>query len=234
MSESGVGRCPQYDGRAVEYARAVEHNPLNAEIEYPAFLELVGGVAGRQVLDLGCGSGRYTEELFRRGARVVGLDQSPDNIELARQRVPEANFRVHDLADPLDWLASGSFSVAVMGMTFHYLDDRVGALREVHRVLEPEGVLVLSTRHPTDWLRSYGGGYFDEGVVEDEWENGWRLRWWRQPLERTMEVFSMAGFRVDRLVEPRPAEELATRAPEAYTLAMTNPIFIAFRLAKRS
>lgn len=234
MSDSGVGRRPQYDGRAEEYARAMEHNPLNAGIERPAFLELVGDVAGRHVLDLGCGSGRYTEELLRRGARVVGLDQSPDNIELARRRVPEASFRVHDLADPLDWLASGSFSVAVMAMTFHYLDNRVDALREVHRVLEPEGFLVLSTRHPTDWLRGYGGSYFDAGVVEDEWENGWRLRWWRQPLERTMEEFAMAGFRVDRLVEPRPAQELATRAPEAYTLATASPIFIAFRLEKRS
>jgi len=42
--------------------------------------------------------------MLRRGARVVGVDQSPTLVDLARRRLGHAaELRVHDLADPLDW-----------------------------------------------------------------------------------------------------------------------------------
>lgn len=228
-----LGREPQYDGRAEQYARGVEENPNNAYVERPAFLQLLGDVSGLRVLDAGCGSGRYTDDLVRRGADAIGFDQSADNIALARERVPGAEFRVHDLADPLDWLADSSFDRVSMAMALHYLDDRVAALRELHRVLRPAGALVLSTRHPIDWYLRYGGSYFDTGIVEDEWEDGWRLRWWRQPLEHTLDEFATAGFALERLVEPRPVPGLAERSSDEYELLSKSPVFIAFRLGNR-
>src|SRR5258706_9195569 len=48
---------------------------------------LLGDVRGKVVLDLGCGSGESTVPLAKRGARVIGMDISPDLIELAKRRV---------------------------------------------------------------------------------------------------------------------------------------------------
>jgi ubiquinone/menaquinone biosynthesis C-methylase UbiE len=54
-------------------------------------------------------------------------------------------------------------------LAIEYVDERVGALRELHRVLRPGGTLVLSRLHPTaEWLR-HGGDHFASRVVEEVW-----------------------------------------------------------------
>jgi SAM-dependent methyltransferase len=225
---------PRFEPFAADYEDHASTSAYNALYDRPAVLELCGAVTGLRVLDAGCGPGLYAEELVARGAHdVVGLDASPAMIELARLRVPErASFRAHDLQAPLDWLEPESFDLAVMALVIHHLDDRVAALRELHRVLRPDGHLVVSTHHPTgDWLR-HGGSYFDVSVIEETWNRGWRVRYWRQPLTQTVTEFNDAGFLIERVVEPLPASEMATRYPDDYELLRTSPGFIAFRLLK--
>lgn len=196
-------------------------------------LALLGEVAGLRILDAGCGPGLYAEELVARGAAVVGFDASPDMVRLAARRVPSgATFRVHDLARPVDWLDDGCVDGALLALVVHHVDDRVGALREIRRVLRPGGFLVVSTHHPTsDWLR-LGGSYFDVEKLDEVWSRGWRVRYWRQPLTATCEEFARAGFLIERLVEPLPHAEMAERFPEDHAKLLREPGFIDFRLRK--
>ena len=177
--------------------------------------------------------GPFAEELTRRGGIVVGFDQSPEMVAIASARLgSSAQFRVHDLAHPLSWLDDESFDLAVMALVIHHVDDRVGALREIHRVLRPQGALVLSTHHPTvDWLR-LGGSYFDVEVLEETWKSDWQVRFWRQPLDRTCAEFSDAGFLIERLIEPRPVAAMAEVYPADFDKLNREPGFIAFRLIK--
>ena len=64
--------------------RAVVHR------RFELTFELCGDLAGKRVLDIGCGSGRYSVECARRGADVVGLDFAPAMIEMARNAAAEA------------------------------------------------------------------------------------------------------------------------------------------------
>ena len=218
---------------AADYAEHAAHSSYNALYDRPAVLDLLGDVAGQRLLDAGCGPGLYAEELVRRGARVTGFDQSPDMVRLARSRLgAAAEVRVHDLAEPLDWADEASFDLAVMALVIHHVDDRVGALREICRVLRPLGRLVVSTHHPVgDWRRQ-GGSYFDTEVIEETWVRGWQVRYWRQPLTRTCAEFAEAGFWIERLVEPLPAPEMALADPEHDERLRHEPGFIAFRLVK--
>jgi ubiquinone/menaquinone biosynthesis C-methylase UbiE len=106
-------------------------------------------VAGKRVLDAACGPGLYAAELVRCGAQVVGFDQSPRMVEICRGRVSQGEFRVHDLADRIDWLPDGSVDLALCALALEYVDDRISALSELRRVLKPDGALVLSRMHPT-------------------------------------------------------------------------------------
>ena len=72
-----VGRQPQYDAFADEFLVHAEDGFYNAHYDRPACLSLLGDVAGKRILDAACGPGLYAAELIRRGADVVGFDQSP-------------------------------------------------------------------------------------------------------------------------------------------------------------
>lgn len=229
-----VGPEPQYDVFADEFLEHAADGVFNALYDRPACLELLGDVAGLDVLDAACGPGLYAEELVRRGARVTGCDVSPRMVELFRSRVPGGAARVHDLNTPLDWLPDGSVDVVLLALALEYLDDRVGALRELRRVLRPGGVLVLSRMHPTgDWLR-HPGDYFADRLVEETWSRGWQVRYWIGPLERTTEELFEAGFVIERLREPHPLPEAQAQRPESYAELVTSPTgFLAIRALRR-
>jgi len=216
---------------ADQFLRHAEDGFSNAHYDRPACLELLGDVTGKRVLDAACGPGLYARELLRRGAHVTGFDQSPRMIEICRERCAAGDFRVHDLGDPLTWLPDASVDLALCALAIEYVDDRVGALRELRRVLRPGGALVLSRLHPTgDWLR-HGGNYYDVRVISETWSNGWNVRYWLAPLQVTCEEIAAAGFLIERLVEPRPAPEAAGIDPEDYERLCREPSgFLAFRL----
>lgn len=224
---------PMYERFAAEFAAHAAGSAYNAYYDRPAVLALAGDVAGRTVLDAACGPGLYAQELVRRGAQVVGFDQSPAMVALARERAgPAADLRVHDLAEPLAWLDDASVDLVVLALALHYVDDRVATLRELRRVLAPEGALVVSTTHPTyDWLR-LGGSYFAVEAVEESLSprHDWPVRAWRRPLTAVWGEFRDAGFAVDELVETRPVPEMAQRYPEDHARLEEAPAFIAFRL----
>jgi SAM-dependent methyltransferase len=230
-----VGRQPQYDLFADEFLEHAEDGFFNAHYDRPACLALLGDVSGRRVLDAACGPGLYAAELVRRGAQVVGFDQSPRMVQICRERVEQGDFHVHDLGDPISWLPDGSVDLALCALAIEYVDDRVAALRELRRALRPGGALVLSRQHPTgDWLR-HGGSYFDSQVVRETWSKGWSVAYWRTSLQTTCEEIFEAGFLIERLLEPRPAPETAAINPEDYEKLVHEPTgFIALRLLPRS
>ena len=227
---------PLFDRFAEEYEHHATDGAYNALYDRPAVLEVFGEVRGKRVLDVGCGPGLYAEELFARGAEVVGFDESPEMVRLARARCGERfDVRVHDLRDPLDWLPDETFDTALMALVIHHLDDRVAALREVQQVLRPGGRLIVSTHHPTsDWVR-LGGSYFTVEPIEEDWHDGrWHVRYWRLPLTRMCDEFIEAGFQIDRIVEPLPAPEMADRFPDDHEKLTREPAFIVFALRKAS
>src|SRR4051812_26702973 len=163
-----------YDSFAAAFDAHAENSAYNAHYDRPALLELLGPVEGLRILDAGCGSGLYAQELIARGAQVTGVDASAELIRLARQRnEAQATFHVQDLGQPLAWAGRQSFDRVVMALVLHHLEKPVSTLRELHRVLVDDGHLVLSTVHPTaDWLR-LGGSYFTDERVSEVWNDGW-------------------------------------------------------------
>ncbi|HEX5540039.1 MAG TPA: methyltransferase domain-containing protein [Micromonospora sp.] len=83
-----------YDRFAEAYTAENETGIANAYYERSAILELVGDVAGRRILDAGCGSGPLFAMLRDRGAIVTGIDKSIGMLKLARRRLgPDVAWR---------------------------------------------------------------------------------------------------------------------------------------------
>jgi len=106
ISPSAVSADPRrlndYDDFAEAYTASNETSLVNAYYERPAMLALAGDVAGRRILDAGCGSGPLMAALRDRGAIVTGFDKSAGMLELARRRLgDDADLQVAELGSPL-------------------------------------------------------------------------------------------------------------------------------------
>jgi SAM-dependent methyltransferase len=225
-----------YDAFAAAYSEDNENNAFNAFYERPASLGLMGDVAGKRVLDAGCGSGLHAAALIERGARVTGIDKSSALLEIARRRLGlESDLAQADLNEPLAF-GSDTFDAILASLVMHYLEDWSLPLREFRRILAPDGRLVISTHHPfMDHALAGGTDYFATYEFVDEWEKGGQamsMRFWHRPLHAMIDALQGAGFAVLKISEPQPLPEAKDLFPEAYEVLSTAPRFL-FLLAQR-
>jgi SAM-dependent methyltransferase len=114
-----------------------------------------GDLAGRRVLDIGCGTGRAAEALVARGSRVWGVEPEPEMAALARERVSTVKVAPAERLPFKDtW-----FERALMWLVLH-LVDRPRALSEAARVLDADGRLAFGTFHPLHFERYWLNRFF--------------------------------------------------------------------------
>ncbi len=225
---------------AEAYADRVETKPHNADYERPAVLSLLPDVAGMRVLDAGCGPGVYADILVDRGARVVGLDRSPTMVALARRRLGgRAAFLQADLSDPLPLAAGPPFDLVLSSLTLHYVEDWRTPFREFRRLLRPGGWLIVSVGHPlADYDRfRREANYFEIEPVEEAWTGFGvpvRVAFYRRSLAAMINPLLAAGFRLDRILEPRPTAAFQAKHPEDYELLNRRPAFVCLRARRAS
>jgi len=108
-------------------------------------LEMAGPLEGRRVLDVGCGDGTHSLGAAAAGARVTGVDASPEMLEAARKRAKErgvgAALEVGD-ARSLPF-ADGTFDVVLAVTVLCFIEDVDLAIGEMARVLRPGGRIMV-------------------------------------------------------------------------------------------
>jgi SAM-dependent methyltransferase len=100
-------------------------------------------LAGKRILDVGCGSGALAASLSARGADVAGIDPNPQALALARRAVPAGEF--HPAGAEAMPFADGSFDGAVFLNSLHHVPESAmqRALREAARVVKPAKAIVV-------------------------------------------------------------------------------------------
>ncbi|MDI6754906.1 MAG: class I SAM-dependent methyltransferase [Thermodesulfobacteriota bacterium] len=113
---------------------------------------------GARILDIGCGTGRFTAEYLKRGARVYGLDSSPEMIEYAGRKHRGIEFKVGK-AEALPY-PDNHFDSVVIVTTLEFATDPQKVLAEIRRILKPDGILlagVLNRSNPWTVYRRLRG-----------------------------------------------------------------------------
>ena len=227
-----------YEILAEAYASVVDTKPHNAYYERPATLSLLPEVRGKRVLDAACGPGVYSEWLLSRGAEVTGIDASPKMVELARRRLGEkADVRQADLSKPLTFLENESFDIVLSPLTMNYVKDWNAVFREFHRLLRTPGHFILSVTHPFfDYTYFKSNNYFETELVGTEWRGFETVKVhmpsFRRSLEATLNPIIEAGFRLEKILEPRPTQEFKEADPEEYAKLLEYPSFLCIRARK--
>ncbi|MFC5721644.1 class I SAM-dependent methyltransferase [Streptomyces gamaensis] len=166
----------QYDEIGESY-EGFKTLPLARYPECGSFLAMLGDLSGKSVLDLACGTGFYTRQARRLGARdVLGVDVSGEMVAAARaieERGPlGVRYEVADAAEPA--VFGGPFDVATAVYLLNYADDAAAMermCRGVHANLRPGGEFFVLTQAPDfrfdgPSTAKYGFRYEPEGTGE--------------------------------------------------------------------
>jgi len=107
---------------------------------------------GRTALDVGCGAGLLTEPLARLGARVSGIDASPELIDVARRHAAAMGLDIDYRAGDVQEL-EGRFDLITCMEVIEHVADPAAFVQALARRLAPGGLLVLSTPNATGWSK---------------------------------------------------------------------------------
>jgi ubiquinone/menaquinone biosynthesis C-methylase UbiE len=184
-----------YDRSAVpaDYDRSRVRSPEVLANWMDALAEDVCGEV-RTILDLGCGTGRFTGALHERfRARVIGIDPSRKMLGQALRKHAPVEIRLLAGRGEALPIADSSADVVFISMAFHHFADPLRVARECHRVLTRNGCVFLRAG-TAERIPSYPiTPFFPDAVPIMELVLA--------PAERIKETFEMAGFRTVRVGE---------------------------------
>jgi trans-aconitate 2-methyltransferase len=131
---SPIWNAPQYLKFADERTRAARELLMRVPLEAPC-----------RIVDLGCGPGNSTALLLERWpqARITGLDNSPQMIEAARQALPQLDWMLADLTDPMTWPVDEPVDLLFANAVLQWLPDHATLLPQLLGRLAPGGVLAV-------------------------------------------------------------------------------------------
>lgn len=150
-SQSGGTECPSVDKQAI----ALAFGRAAKDYDKAAFFQrLVGGrllaklpsaiATGTRVLDLGCGTGFFSQQISSRGLQVDAVDLSPEMLEQARLRCGnQVNYILAD-AEALP-MADSTYDIAFSSLALQWCDDLATPLKELKRVVKHGGLIVFTT-----------------------------------------------------------------------------------------
>jgi SAM-dependent methyltransferase len=132
----------------VRFLDALHHLP-GIRANHKRTIELLRIDDGFQLLDLGCGAGNYSHDVFPLvgvGGRVVGLDQSPALIDVARKRAKEFGMPIEYVVGDIQVIpfSDDTFDGSRVERVLQYVDDPREAIAEMMRVTKPGGRIVAS------------------------------------------------------------------------------------------
>jgi SAM-dependent methyltransferase len=206
----------------------------------PALLGRIAQRRYRRAVDVGCGEGRMCRMLQARAILTVGIDPTAALLDRARALDPSGDYRAAS-AEAMPF-ADGEFDLVLSCLTLIDIPDFRHAFREMVRVLEPGGTLLIANL--TSFTSTSASGsvrdadgrflyfpvdcYLDEFPMWVAWK-GIRIRNWHRPLSAYMSELLRHGLRLVHFDEPAPIAgdaEVAThyrRAPWFLVMEWQKP-----------
>jgi ubiquinone/menaquinone biosynthesis C-methylase UbiE len=168
-------------------------------------LRLLGNVDGKRILDLGCGTGHNAIALAKQGAKVIGIDESSDQVADARAACERERVKVELHHAPLAELAfirADTIDAVLSVWGLAPVEDVDRVFRQVDRVLKPEHPLVLSMPHPAFAMVDRGDP--ERRVQRSYWETAGMEGVVPRTIGQLFTSLGRANFRVDTVLEPEP------------------------------
>lgn len=188
-------------------------------------LRVLGDVAGKDVLEFGCGGAQWSIALAKRGARCIGLDNSERQLQHARNNQRKAGIvfpLVHGSAESVP-LEDESFDIVFCDHGAMSFADPLRTVPEAARLLRPGGLLAFSAETPIHFIcwddekdavgTTLQSNYFERRRADDGAGVCFSL-----PYGEWIALFRKSGFAIESLIELRPPPDATTSYREFVTL----------------
>ena len=211
---------------------------LEGAPEWPTLRDMLPGLKGKRVLDLGCGFGAFSRWAAEQGAVVFGLDLSTRMLNEARARTTASGVYYMKASIDAPPCQDEGFDVVFSSLALHYLPDIAAICRTVRRVSISGGWFVFSVEHPIYTAPSQPGWqtlpdgatawalneYLNEGLRKTDWlVKG--VEKYHRTIGTYLDGLIDHGFRLARLVEWGPTPEQIADNPE-WAVEVHRPPFL--------
>lgn len=196
--------------------------------EWHALQKMLPPLAGKRVLDLGCGFGWHCAWAMAQGAQsATGVDLSENMLDRAREMnggpgIAYLRAAIEDIDFP-----ENSFDLVFSSLAFHYVESFDAVCRRVHGCLAPGGAFVFSAEHPIftaqgpqRWHTDSAGAnahwpvdrYFDEGMRQAVFLEEVVVKYHRT-LTTYLSDLLHTGFTINGVCEPQPSRQMLEELP---------------------
>lgn len=234
-------------------------NLAHTYVEKPAmFSMLPENLQGKEVLCLGCGTGEECQYLKSQGAKVTGIDISPEMIKAAKEndRSSEIDFQVGDMSELSKVIGDKKYDFVYSSLAVHYVHDLGKMFQSVNQALNSDGIFLFSTHHPikfaaeserSDSKKQFTMGYteYADGSepkihgdylnfrqIQDMFLGKFPVVFFHRPEEELRRSFRGAGFKEIDFREPKAIQDAESVAPDFYKIHQKIPLFEIYKLQK--
>jgi ubiquinone/menaquinone biosynthesis C-methylase UbiE len=257
MGETGIEKS--WDKMALAYENFTEgENSYSYAIEWPCILGLLPRLDGASVLDLGCGTGRFTFLLEKLHPReTVGIDLSGQMLALAKskakQKESKAAFIKGDISDLENLVDGKKYDFVFSSTVTHYIQNLNKLFTSVYHVMKQHGICIFSVIHPV-YSAQYPLKHKDRFPTDDEWtvryldktERAYIQPWieyndkldnylsysYHHTVSDYINAMVFAGFTIMRIEEPYPPKKWKDSMPNRYDAYLQTPSFMIFKIQK--
>ena len=177
----------------------------------PNLTRLVAVKKGELVLDLGCGEGYFAKRFARDGARIIGVDNSKDLIEKAKESKNSNEEYYVGSADKLKMVRDASVDKITIILAFQNMDNAHTVAKECRRVIKPGGRIYIVMNHPAFRVPKASDWGWDEAT---------------QTQYRRVDAYLSES---KAKIQMHPGD-----APSDYTISFHRPLQLYFKLLKNA
>ncbi|MCX6742096.1 MAG: class I SAM-dependent methyltransferase [Candidatus Pacearchaeota archaeon] len=177
-------------------------------------LKLLGNINKKNILEIGCGGAQCGIAMAKKGAKVIGIDISEEELKFAKDLVNKNKVNIKLIQGSilnLKVIKSNSQDIVFSAYSLQYIGNLKKCFKEVYRVLKVNGIFTFSLEHPFFYTLDHKGekikqSYFDAGeIVEDDfWPDGSKHTFvgYSHKIQDLFDALVQAGFFVERIIEP--------------------------------
>jgi len=175
------------------------------------YYKLMGNLKGKNILEIGCGGAQCGIAMVKKGAKVIGIDLSVEQLRFAKElaKKNKVNIKLYqgDIKS-LKQIKSKSQDIVFSAWALLYVDDLLKCFKEVYRVLKKKGLFVFSLNHPFWWTvdkekMKVTKSYFKTGKYTQTFSDKTKtFVMYRYTISDLYNTSVKAGFVVEEMLEP--------------------------------